>query len=66
MVRPAVTAPITSATNLNQLNELIAASQLDLDRESIELLNQGKCSRFGFYGYRVGNDLNRSIFLAFG
>ncbi len=40
MVRPAVTAPITSATNLNQLNELIAASQLDLDRESIELLNQ--------------------------
>ena len=39
MSRPAVTAPIVSATNLQQLDELIAATRLAVDGESTELLN---------------------------
>ena len=38
--RPSITAPIVSATNLDQLNDLIASVELKLDRSSIELLNQ--------------------------
>jgi aryl-alcohol dehydrogenase-like predicted oxidoreductase len=38
--RPGITAPIASATNLDQLNELIQAPRLLLDPSSIELLNQ--------------------------
>lgn len=38
--RPSVTAPIASATNLEQLNELIEATKLELDRASIEQLNR--------------------------
>jgi aryl-alcohol dehydrogenase-like predicted oxidoreductase len=38
--RPSITAPIVSATSLEQLNELIASVELTLDRPSIELLNQ--------------------------
>jgi aryl-alcohol dehydrogenase-like predicted oxidoreductase len=38
--RPSITAPIVSATKLEQLNELIASVELTLDRESVELLNQ--------------------------
>lgn len=38
--RPSVTAPIASATNLDQLNELILATRLNLDPSSVELLNQ--------------------------
>ena len=38
--RPSVTAPIVSATSLEQLNDLIASVELKLDRPSIELLNQ--------------------------
>jgi aryl-alcohol dehydrogenase-like predicted oxidoreductase len=33
-------APITSATNVDQLNELIKATELDLSPEDIEQLNQ--------------------------
>ena len=40
MARPSITAPIASATNLKQLDELVQAASLELDRSSIELLNQ--------------------------
>jgi aryl-alcohol dehydrogenase-like predicted oxidoreductase len=39
MARPSITAPIASATNLEQLNHLIAATRLRLDPASIEQLN---------------------------
>jgi len=38
--RPGITAPIVSATNLEQLKELMQSVNLQLDRASIELLNQ--------------------------
>jgi len=38
--RPSITAPIVSATDLEQLKDLIASVDLVLDRESIDLLNQ--------------------------
>mgnify|MGYP001363736032 CR=1 FL=1 len=40
LARPSVTAPIASASNLNQLNDLIAATGLVLERAQIEFLNQ--------------------------
>ncbi|MGA9773787.1 MAG: aldo/keto reductase [Blastocatellia bacterium] len=40
IARPSVTAPIASATSLEQLNDLIEATRLELDVSSIELLNQ--------------------------
>jgi len=40
IARPSVTAPIASATNLEQLKELIEATKLELDPASIEQLNQ--------------------------
>ena len=40
MARPSVTAPIASATNLDQLNDLVESIRLKLDRSSLELLNQ--------------------------
>jgi len=40
IARPSVTAPIASATSLEQLNDLIEATKLELDRSSIELLNR--------------------------
>jgi aryl-alcohol dehydrogenase-like predicted oxidoreductase len=40
LARPSITAPIVSATSLEQLNDLIASVELTLDRPSIELLNQ--------------------------
>jgi aryl-alcohol dehydrogenase-like predicted oxidoreductase len=40
IARPGITAPIASATSPEQLNDLIAATGLDLDSSSIELLNQ--------------------------
>lgn len=39
MAQAAVTAPIVSATNLAQLEQLVAAAQLSLSDESIDLLN---------------------------
>jgi aryl-alcohol dehydrogenase-like predicted oxidoreductase len=39
IARPGITAPIASATTVNQLNELIAATQLSLDQTAIEQLN---------------------------
>ena len=38
--RPRVTAPIASATSLEQLDDLIEATRLELDAPAIELLNQ--------------------------
>lgn len=40
MARPSITAPIASATNLKQLDDLLEATQLELNTESIEALNQ--------------------------
>ena len=40
MARPSITAPIASATNLDQLKDLIAATELKLDGDSIDILNR--------------------------
>jgi aryl-alcohol dehydrogenase-like predicted oxidoreductase len=40
LARPSITAPIVSATSIEQLNDLIACVELKLDRASIEILNQ--------------------------
>ncbi|MEJ2098709.1 MAG: aldo/keto reductase [Desulfobacterales bacterium] len=37
---PSITAPIASATNLEQLKELIEATTIELDSSAIDLLNQ--------------------------
>jgi aryl-alcohol dehydrogenase-like predicted oxidoreductase len=39
MARPSITAPIASATTVDQLGELIAATELQLDPTAIEQLN---------------------------
>lgn len=39
MAQPSVTAPIASATSLDQLKDLVKATQLHLDPKSISLLN---------------------------
>jgi aryl-alcohol dehydrogenase-like predicted oxidoreductase len=40
LARPSITAPIVSATNLDQLKDLFSSVDLTLDRGSIEFLNQ--------------------------
>ena len=40
IARPSITAPIASATNLEQLNDLVEAANLTLDTASVELLDQ--------------------------
>ena len=40
MARPGITAPIASATSLEQLDDLTNATRLELDQSSIELLNE--------------------------
>jgi aryl-alcohol dehydrogenase-like predicted oxidoreductase len=40
MARPGITGPIASATTLDQLNDLLQAASVELDRASIELLDQ--------------------------
>lgn len=40
MTRPSVAAPIASATNLEQLDSLVKATQLTLNKESIRLLTE--------------------------
>lgn len=44
VARPSITAPIASATSVEQLKELIEATTLRLDRSSIELLDQASQS----------------------
>src|SRR4051812_27002602 len=40
IARPSITAPISSATNLDQLKQLIDATRLQLTREQIQRLNE--------------------------
>ncbi|HKZ03183.1 MAG TPA: aldo/keto reductase, partial [Pyrinomonadaceae bacterium] len=40
IARPSVTAPIASATSLEQLEELLAATKLELDEFSLQLLDE--------------------------
>jgi aryl-alcohol dehydrogenase-like predicted oxidoreductase len=40
MARPSITAPIASATSLEQLHQLVQAADLELSQASIELLNK--------------------------
>jgi len=39
IARPSITAPIASATSLEQLNDLVEATKLELDEAAIELLD---------------------------
>ncbi len=39
LARPSITAPIASATNLEQLADLVAATKLKLDPAQVELLD---------------------------
>ena len=39
IARPSITAPIASATTVDQLEELVAATQLNLDQAAVEQLN---------------------------
>jgi aryl-alcohol dehydrogenase-like predicted oxidoreductase len=39
IARPSVTAPIASATNLQQLSELVEAARIELDAESIQMID---------------------------
>jgi aryl-alcohol dehydrogenase-like predicted oxidoreductase len=45
LTRPTVTAPIASATNVTQLQELVDATNLQLDRDSIQLLDQASATQ---------------------
>jgi aryl-alcohol dehydrogenase-like predicted oxidoreductase len=40
LARPSITAPIASATTVQQVHELIDATNLHLDDESVEILNR--------------------------
>jgi aryl-alcohol dehydrogenase-like predicted oxidoreductase len=40
IARPSITAPIASATSLDQLDDLIKATRLDLDDSSTQFLNE--------------------------
>ena len=42
---PSITAPIASATNLEQLNDLVEATKLELDHAAIELLEQASAEQ---------------------
>ena len=39
MSRPGVTAPIASATNLDQLREILRSAEIELDDEAIAVLD---------------------------
>jgi aryl-alcohol dehydrogenase-like predicted oxidoreductase len=47
LAQPSITAPIASATNLDQLHELVGAADLKLDPESLEKLNQASAYAAG-------------------
>ncbi len=44
MARRSITAPIASATSLEQFNDLVAARRLELDTQAIELLNRASAN----------------------
>jgi len=58
--QPSVTAPIASATNLDQLHELLSAADLELDPESLEKLNQASAHAAGA---GIGNNFDVSCSL---
>jgi aryl-alcohol dehydrogenase-like predicted oxidoreductase len=45
IARPGITAPIASATSLDQLNQLIASTALELTQSSIEFLDQASAPK---------------------
>jgi aryl-alcohol dehydrogenase-like predicted oxidoreductase len=45
IARPGVTAPIASATNLEQLAELVEAAEIDLDADSIQKIDEASKPR---------------------
>ncbi len=45
IARPSVTAPIASATSLEQLNDLLEATRLELDETSLRLLDEASAWR---------------------
>ncbi|MDR3534825.1 MAG: aldo/keto reductase [Rhodopila sp.] len=45
IARPSVTAPIASATNLEQLAELVEAAEIELDAESIQKIDEASKPR---------------------
>jgi aryl-alcohol dehydrogenase-like predicted oxidoreductase len=45
IARPSVTAPIASATNLEQLAELVEAAEIELDAESIQKIDEASKQR---------------------
>lgn len=45
MARPSITAPIASATTVEQLHELVAATRLELPSETIEKLNHASAEK---------------------
>jgi aryl-alcohol dehydrogenase-like predicted oxidoreductase len=47
MARPSVTAPIASATSLDQLKDLIEAARLELDADARRLLDEASAWRVG-------------------
>ena len=40
LAQPTIAAPIASATNIDQLNDLVSAVELRLEKDAIELLNK--------------------------
>jgi len=55
IARPSVTAPIASATSLDQLADLVAATKLQLDDEAIELLNSASAEEEKSYARKQGS-----------
>jgi aryl-alcohol dehydrogenase-like predicted oxidoreductase len=45
IARPSVTAPIASATNMEQLAELVEAADIELDEESIQKIDAASMPR---------------------
>jgi aryl-alcohol dehydrogenase-like predicted oxidoreductase len=43
MAQPGITAPIASASSVDQLQEIVKAAQLKLDRETMHLLDRASC-----------------------
>jgi aryl-alcohol dehydrogenase-like predicted oxidoreductase len=50
IARPTVSAPIASATSLEQLNDLVEATKLELDEDSMRLLDEASAWREVFAG----------------
>jgi aryl-alcohol dehydrogenase-like predicted oxidoreductase len=55
MARPSITAPIASATKVEQLKELVEATRLELPGGMVERLNQASAvESMAAYGLRLG------------